>query len=425
MKGGNGTCGCSLVSVIQRTVPRLATFGEQNLRAGGKARESLPDTLVRRAPRAGNFTASTLSVPVDRAGMEANMSKPTIFLSHSSADEKVLRKLKDLILEKTGNTIEIFLSSDGQSIPLGRNWVHKIEEELEHTKAMLVFLSPASTKSQWVYFEAGYAYSKDVRVVPIGILGVDLTRIGPPLGLLQGFNITSADGLNNIIAVINDVFDYAHAESFTDEEYDQLFMPDEARGRQILGYATSLINQINIVLPLKEEAVLSTNERTIADLLDKLGTQYHMREGNVEAFGMSLWVRGNEIRARLDPSLAGMNFETIDRILSSSFVDASRPVHLDIAFLEGVRSIDTSYKRSAKLFGTPISYVNSDTTKTKRELSFGELYFDISTLSFREARGTATFYADYFGMTLSQMKLNELFTVLFESGILYVAEGFD
>jgi TIR domain len=120
------------------------------------------------------------------------MSKPTIFFSHSSLDQARLNRLKEAFCDKTGNSIEVFLSSDGQSIPLGRNWVYRVQEGLEAAALMLVFITPNSIGSGWVYFEAGYSYAKGVRVIPIGFLGVDLAQIGPPLSLLQGFNITSA-----------------------------------------------------------------------------------------------------------------------------------------------------------------------------------------------------------------------------------------
>ena len=71
------------------------------------------------------------SQPVSR--LEENMEpprKPIAFFSHSSRDKEALGRLKDLFVEKTGGTIEIFLSSDGQSIKFGRNWVHRIEEAL-------------------------------------------------------------------------------------------------------------------------------------------------------------------------------------------------------------------------------------------------------------------------------------------------------
>jgi len=44
------------------------------------------------------------------------MNKPTLFLSHNSNDAAPLKILKQMLLEKTNGDIEIFLSSDGQSI---------------------------------------------------------------------------------------------------------------------------------------------------------------------------------------------------------------------------------------------------------------------------------------------------------------------
>lgn len=39
--------------------------------------------------------------------------KPIIFFSHSSKDKESLIVLKELIEERTGGTINIFMSSDG------------------------------------------------------------------------------------------------------------------------------------------------------------------------------------------------------------------------------------------------------------------------------------------------------------------------
>lgn len=146
------------------------------------------------------------------------MNKETVFFSHSSRDSVPLNLLKDFVKNKTSSTFEIFLSSDGQSIPFGSNWVHKIEQGLANAIIMFIFVTPNSIKSNWIYFEAGYSYSKEIRVIPVGV-GVDIGSIKPPLNLLQGFNIASCDGLNNIIKVINDEFHTTFPENFTDEAY--------------------------------------------------------------------------------------------------------------------------------------------------------------------------------------------------------------
>ena len=49
------------------------------------------------------------------------MDKPTIFFSHSSKDSELILPIKKKIQEITGDMVNIFMSSDGQSIPFGRN----------------------------------------------------------------------------------------------------------------------------------------------------------------------------------------------------------------------------------------------------------------------------------------------------------------
>lgn len=150
------------------------------------------------------------------------MDKPIIFFSHSIKDKEYLIKLKELLLEKTNNTIKVFLSCDGQSLPFGKNWVFEIEQSLNKTNIMFVFLSPNSVHSKWIYFESGFSYSKNIEVIPIGILGLDLNQIPPPMSLLQGFNIKDKNGLNNLISIFNTKFNFSHKLQFTEKEFIEL-----------------------------------------------------------------------------------------------------------------------------------------------------------------------------------------------------------
>ncbi len=83
---------------------------------------------------------------------------------------------------------------------------------------MFVFVTPNSIVSNWIYFESGFAYSKGIEVIPVGI-GIDIALLKAPLSLLQGFNISSSDGMNNFVSVINKKFDYRFEEKFTDVDY--------------------------------------------------------------------------------------------------------------------------------------------------------------------------------------------------------------
>lgn len=149
------------------------------------------------------------------------MDKPTIFFSHSSKDRDLILPIKNKIVDISGGTMNIFMSSDGQSIPLGTNWISKIEEGLDNAQIMFIFITPNSIKSDWIYFEAGYAYSKGIEVIPVGI-GVNIGELNAPLNMLQGFNILSYDGLNNFITVINRKFSLSFKEGFNEHDYEPI-----------------------------------------------------------------------------------------------------------------------------------------------------------------------------------------------------------
>lgn len=146
------------------------------------------------------------------------MNKPTIFFSHSSKDKDLIYSIKNKLDASTGGVMDIFMSSDGQSIPFGTNWIHIIEEGLQAAKIMFVFITENSISSGWIYFEAGYAYSKGIQVIPVGI-GVDIGTLKAPLNLLQGFNVSSEDSLNNFITIINRTFDYHFPNIFEHVDY--------------------------------------------------------------------------------------------------------------------------------------------------------------------------------------------------------------
>lgn len=149
------------------------------------------------------------------------MNKPTLFFSHSSKDKDMILTIKNKLMSATGGVLDIFMSSDGQSIPFGTNWIHKIEEGLNDAKIMFVFVTENSLPSGWIYFETGFAYNKGIKVIPVGI-GVDIGALKAPLNLLQGFNITSGDSLNNFVTVVNREFDYKFPEQFTADDYQSV-----------------------------------------------------------------------------------------------------------------------------------------------------------------------------------------------------------
>lgn len=224
------------------------------------------------------------------------MEKPTIFFSHSSKDRDAILPIKEKLMKVTCGVIQIFMSSDGQSIPFGNNWVHKIEEGLNNAKIMFVFVTPMSIKSGWIYFEAGFAYSKGIDVIPVGI-GVDIGSIKPPLNLLQGFNITSGESLNNFVTVINKNLNLTFEPSFSEEDFKLL---DNA-----IEEAEFLLNfdeLFGIAKYTKEKSSSSSDgEKILSDVnkiqsyLDENKIEYAYQETAQKPFRRAILVRGIKI----------------------------------------------------------------------------------------------------------------------------------
>lgn len=217
------------------------------------------------------------------------MIKPKIFFSHSSLDKEYISYLKQSILEKTSNTVDIFQSSDGESIPFGNNWVHKVEESLNESKIMFVFISNKSINSNWIYFESGFAYSKGIKIIPIGISGVDVAMLKPPLNLLQGFNITGSDGLNNIITVLNREFKSSFPEGFTEIDFNNLNFEDN-KNSEYFECIKQISLRFNSTLKIENERYKIKHNFVdlIENLLEKNGITYRLKDNIITSYGIRL-----------------------------------------------------------------------------------------------------------------------------------------
>jgi hypothetical protein len=153
--------------------------------------------------------------------MEAR--RPQVFLSFASQDEALVNALKSKLAAVTNHEIDFFLAADGVSIPAGTNWPAHLENTLQKADVIVVIMSYAAAASQWVFFEAGFAYAIGKPVIPVGVMGLIVERQPPPISLLQGLNISSANDLNALIRRLNHRLVRNDREEFTDADYDDLF----------------------------------------------------------------------------------------------------------------------------------------------------------------------------------------------------------
>jgi hypothetical protein len=294
------------------------------------------------------------------------MSKPTIFFSHSSADKESLVKLKDLFLEKTGETIDVFLSSDGQSIPFGRNWVQKIQDALGEAKIMFVFLTPNSIESKWIYFEAGFSYSKGIRVIPVGFLGIDLNSVKPPLSLLQGFNINSEEGFNNIISIINDEFEFKHLLSFNESEYKSVLSSSYSQQLSIFGNILPHIDefQINLRQNIDFHDEGNTIFGKILEIIKEEKEEYQKRDNYILLHGISIMGYLSQVPSsiiiKVEPTFLDLKKLLLEKILDNIRSSGMKALNFNLLFHEDVKKISIDEKFTSKIFNTEIKFTEEN-----------------------------------------------------------------
>ncbi len=150
-------------------------------------------------------------------------AKPTVFLSHSSANRRELLALKRLLDERSGGSIDFFLSSDDDSIPHGTIWDAEVKEALDRMSLMLIFVSPEALKSGWTYFEAGYGLHKLGQANIYCLPGTERAKLPSPFDRIQNRNLHSARELGLLVRQINEHLELRLNEGVTKDDYDRIF----------------------------------------------------------------------------------------------------------------------------------------------------------------------------------------------------------
>jgi hypothetical protein len=133
--------------------------------------------------------------------------KLQIFLSHVSSEAGLAVILKNSIRKYFPDKIEVFVSSDVDSIRIGSEFLKTIKTTLNKSIALLVLCSPDSIYKPWVNFEIGAAWNRSIPIVPICHSGLRPTDLPMPLNQLQGAEVSSREGLQKIFNFIAEHLD--------------------------------------------------------------------------------------------------------------------------------------------------------------------------------------------------------------------------
>ncbi len=360
------------------------------------------------------------------------MNKPTVFFSHSSQDAGPLSRLREFILSKTGNSVQIFLSSDGQSIPFGRNWVHSIEAALNEAKLMFIFLSPSALASPgWVNFESGHAYSRGIRVIPVGVFGVRIEHLSPPLSLLQGFNITDPSRASNIIAIINQTFELSHPEEITTDEFNRIFAGPGASGLSVFADITPLVDELSVSQDIPQRDSLFQQElKAVDNYLNEANIihQYSATDNYdmLRTHGISFEInhsRGNShtnITILIDPLISQHSFSLLDRIrhlIPSVF--GSNETIVKIKLAKQVQELSETHKITSRIYNTDVN-ICSDGDYQFRNCKFKIDHYRSWRRTSERDSSCVTIRAST--ISFVEIPFYELLRILFESGILFISE---
>lgn len=130
------------------------------------------------------------------------MTKPIVFISHITEEKELAINLKELIEERFLGMIEVFVSSDENSISVGSKWLDNISDSLKVCVIELILCSPASVKRPWINFEAGAGWVRGIPVIPLCHSGMTPSNLPVPLNMLQAIQLNEVSGLKLMFPVL-------------------------------------------------------------------------------------------------------------------------------------------------------------------------------------------------------------------------------
>ncbi|MGO8927110.1 MAG: toll/interleukin-1 receptor domain-containing protein [Limisphaerales bacterium] len=121
-----------------------------------------------------------------------------VFISHISEEAEVAMAVKDIIERHIPGPPKVFVSSDGESIKMGRDWLETVLKALGTCKAEVVVCSPKSVTRPWLNLEAGAALIRGIPVIPACHSGMAPPGLPLPLLLRQTSELTEIGGVERI-----------------------------------------------------------------------------------------------------------------------------------------------------------------------------------------------------------------------------------
>lgn len=140
------------------------------------------------------------------------MAEKTIFLSHIHEESDLAVLIKQAVENEFSGFVDVFVSSDGTSIPAGANFLERIEEGLVSCIGAIYLISPDSVKRPWISFELGAVWirncigkrsrEKEIPAIPFCHSGMELGALPAPIGNLNAIDASDSKSLRRAFAAL-------------------------------------------------------------------------------------------------------------------------------------------------------------------------------------------------------------------------------
>ena len=125
-----------------------------------------------------------------------------LFMSFIHEEERIAAGVQEFIQRVFEAKVDAFMSSDKNAIYAGEDWMNRIFDELKKTKVLISMLSPTSVARPWINFEAGAAWMRDTKVIPVCFGGLLLDNLPKPYSSLQAIDIRKHSGSHYLVTSI-------------------------------------------------------------------------------------------------------------------------------------------------------------------------------------------------------------------------------
>lgn len=132
---------------------------------------------------------------------QTGRDKPIVFVSHVEEDAAIASEIKAWIEDSLLEGVEVFVSGD--DIDPGAKWEELvIEKKLKNCCIALIVCTQTSIRQPWINFEAGGAWVKGAKVIPLCYHGQRKGTLPRPLASLQALDLSEPDDVRKLLETV-------------------------------------------------------------------------------------------------------------------------------------------------------------------------------------------------------------------------------